>query len=1147
MRRRRRPAAERAFAGGDRQLAGRSRGANPSNTLPVVSGSDVVTILLVILCLIGAVTALGWLAVGVAAIRERRSARSSPPGSKPSGDGPRVSQAEDRVLPAVGALEKEFGDSWPDAETLERNAHFVRAVQALRDEDGETLFVLAKRTRRFLSYVALAALGEADDAPDRFTDWAFRSLRETDGVQDVFIFRALTRHAHRPVIADALAKVDEGVNHELLARFIGERRLAGETFDEEVLRKNVSVRLAEEIEPLIDSYEELLGPDFRSIFDSWRTASVDLEFLGSYGRVWSRPYDEPPALLIGRRQEIVGLLEEELGQQPRRSVLLVGEHGVGKTALVRAALHRVGPELIVFEASAAQLNAGATYVGELEGRVKELVERAREKPLVWHLPNLEEALYAGQHSRSPQGLLDALLPAIAAGELTIVAEAAPSAAERLLSERPQIMTAFQVVQVRPLEQGDAIAVARHAIGEDSGVGTSDETLRDAFELAQQFLPRIASPGNLLRLVRAAKDDAEERGGAQIGYSELIDALAASTGLPLTMLDASVPLQLDDVHRYFQERVLGQEEAVECLVQRVAMIKAGLTDPTRPFGVFLFVGPTGTGKTEIAKALAEFLFGSSDRLVRLDMSEFRTPEAHERLLADTSTDSYGSPLIAAIRKEPFAVVLLDEFEKAADPIWDLFLQVFDDGRLTDQHGRTVDLRRCVIILTSNIGSSIASRPGLGFARSSDPFRPETVIRALEQSFRPEFLNRIDSVVVFRPFERAQMRALLDKELADALARRGLRERPWAVELDDSAYEFLIEQGFSPSLGARPLKRAVERHLLAPLAAAIVEQRAPSGDQFLLVSAPGGERITVTFVDPDAEEAAEVEREPDLTTPHELDVRSLALSPRADSKAAQFLLEELRRVGDAVRNGGLARRKDDHLAAMTEPGFWEDEGRFAALGEVEYLDRLEAALETADRLGERLSRHRGRDGAARLGELVAARLYVLDRALAGLDAGAPTDVYVRIRPGGEAAGTDGAAFAALLTAMYDGWAGKRGMRLDVLSEADGVHVLSVAGLGCGAILLPEAGLHVLELVRERRDGEREIERVSATVDVAAAPVGRPDETAAPLDRARQALESTPTSARVVRRYRRDQDPLVRDAVRGYRTGRVDRVLAGDFDLF
>ena len=208
----------------------------------------------------------------------------------------------------------------------------------------------------------------------------------------------------------------------------------------------------------------------------------------------------------------------------------------------------------------------------------------------------------------------------------------------------------------------------------------------------------------------------------------------------------------------------------------------------------------------------------------------------------------------MRKDPFAVVLLDEFEKASPPIWDLFLQVFDDGRLTDLQGRVVDFRRCVIVLTSNLGAPLVRGPSVGFEPGERVFSSAGIERAIRTWFRPEFLNRLDRVVVFRPFERSAMRALLDKELAEALARRGLRGRPWAVEVDESAYAFLIDKGFSPELGARPLKRALERYLLAPLAAAIVEKAVPEGDQFLFVTAVDGERIDVVFVDPDAEPEA-----------------------------------------------------------------------------------------------------------------------------------------------------------------------------------------------------------------------------------------------------------------------------------------------------
>ncbi len=847
-------------------------------------------------------------------------------------------------------------------------------------------------------------------------------------------------------------------------------------------------------------------------------------FFRSFGTIVDRNA-LPNAILTASRMGPLDAIVRALSRSTRRSVIVVGERGLGKSILTGTALKRLEePGWLIFRAGAAEVMAGQMFIGMMEGRVQEIVEVARARPVIWLLPNLEEALWAGQHVQSPRGLLDALLPHVESGALTILADIDDRALEQLVVRRPKVLDVFEIVRLPQLPPEEAFQITRTWIQEE-GLEVGDDLLREAIDLSEHYLPGLVAPGNVLRLLKAVVGDDHQR---ELTPQTLTMTLTEQTGLPLRILDPRTPLSIAEARAALAGKVLGQPAAVDCLVERVAMIKAGLTDPTRPFGVFLFVGPTGTGKTELAKALAGYLFGSEDRLVRLDMSEFQTADSLERLLAETTAhEAPSAGFVSAISRQPFSIVLLDEFEKAHRHVWDVFLQVFDDGRLTTQLGRTVDFRHTVIIMTSNIGSSLRTGPRLGFAREQDAFAAGSVERAVQQAFRPEFLNRLDRIVVFSPLERDIMRSLLEKELRALLDRRGFRMQPWAVEWDESAIDLLIEKGFSADLGARPLKRAIEQYLLAPLSLTIAERNFPEGEQFLLVGAENGSRIRVRFVDPDVElhPASRAKR-----TGRQLTLQTLALDPHSSDDEISFLFAELERVSGRVRRWESA--KDDFVEATHDPAFWESDERHELLARIEYLDRLIAATRTAGRLGDRL--HRSEDGrrksAPDLIQLLASRLHVLDHACSELERGDPSDAVLSVSATDTGAAV--AEFAQRLGQMYSSWADHRGMRLDPVSKQNGLR-FNVSGLAAYAILAAEHGLHVLET--PVREGD--FVRIAVRVNVAPVPVYQP---------APPAPSESPPSTEIVRRYRLEPSPLVRDR-HGWRTGRADRVLAGDFDLF
>ncbi|MDQ1557995.1 MAG: ATP-dependent Clp protease ATP-binding subunit ClpC [Pyrinomonadaceae bacterium] len=1150
------------------------------------------------------------------------------------------------------ALDTHYQQSGRPAE-LRQHEYFHKGVKLLEGYYYTTrdLIEFARESNVVVACMALEALSKRSDATGA-VEMILAHINEFYYWPGYYALHALgSCSAERPVLASLLLHLKgawgEYTALQSLREFVTSRTERGEreaTFGDAL--HTLAPDQIELLTTIFDALKDVIPPRLSKEFESWKEARVDLEFLRSFGRVWkfdaaadygaAADTDAPEGvLLLEEVRERVLEMETAVRKAPPRSVLLVGDSGVGKTALVRVLARRLQREhWIILEASAADVMAGQQYIGQLEGRVQTLVREIGGKRVLWVVPNFHELAWAGRHQYNPSGLLDLLLPHVESGAVKLIGEVPSAAYEKLMQMRPKLRTALETCRVNALGDEETLEVARrwaagHHRAAEATEGfdhttravaapprISEQTLQEAFQLAKQYLADKAAPGNLLLLLdsthrrlliergstdnsatngattnavtnAAANNTATTAAAGEVTLDDLLVTLSQLTGLPVSILDDRAGLDLRDLRGFFEQRVLGQPEAVECLVERVAMIKAGLTDPTRPQGVFLFVGPTGTGKTEIAKTLAEFLFGSPERMIRLDMSEFQTPDALDRILGaqGDSAAAESTALVNSIRKQPFAVVLLDEFEKAHPQVWDLFLQVFDDGRLTDRRGNTADFRHCVVIMTSNLGATLPHGASIGFSQEQAQFAAGAVERAVVRAFRREFVNRIDRVVVFRPLGRSIMRDLLRKELNDVLRRRGLRTRQWAVEWDESAIDFLLEKGFTADLGARPLKRAIERYLLSPLALTIVNHQFPEGDQFLFVHARTGQSLDVEFVDPDAPDAlpgqaarAQILDAPDEDAPdagvRELRLESIVLDARGTLAEVQFLQDHFDALADQVDGEEWQGRKNSALLETSAPGFWNSPERFSVLGLAEYMDRIETGLDTAGSLLKRLNgslktrdrQHFPADLVARL----AHQLYLIDAACRGLAAGHPRDLFLQVRASCDA-GADNALcddFARRISGMYRGWAEARRMRFEVLRETpDGTGtngaagatttavaaataepyqmLAAISGFAAYSLLHAEAGLHVLETPQE---DDKSFNRARVHVRV----VAQPDEPAgrgqdALRKQAAHAFASDPNgSQQIVRRYREEPSPLVRDSVRGWRTGKLERVLEGHFDL-
>ncbi|WP_438017908.1 AAA family ATPase [Sorangium sp. So ce315] len=532
----------------------------------------------------------------------------------------------------------------------------------------------------------------------------------------------------------------------------------------------------------------------------------------------------PPPLAC--RDAELARLAALLDGEERLGVLLVGPEHAGKTALVQAYVAR--QTRLVYATSGAQLIAGMSGLGQWQERVHGVMEAAAALDAVLYFENLDDLL-AEREGSGHVDLAGAMRPYLDEGRVRVVCELRDDRLDALEGRHWAFFAGLSRIRVEPLSAADtrralAARAARDARVEPHRPAVAGDALTALVDLAERYLPYSAFPGKAVRLYEDLRTVHERERTAQgepvtLGRSDLHELFSTRTGMPAFLLRDDLPLRVDRVARDLGASVVGQERAVRALAETIAVVKAGLSPPDKPLATFLFVGPTGVGKTELARALAALLFGSPDRLSRFDMSEFASEGAADRLIR--GTDGAGGLLTQRVREQPFCVLLLDEIEKAHRAVFDLLLQVLGEGRLSDARGRTAYFHNAIVIMTSNLGAA-ERRAQAGF--SGGPGSPEEraalddahTQRVVAGAFRQEFVNRIDRVVPFRPLTRDELAEVARLTVQRLGQRRGLSEAGVALEVSPRALARLAEDGHAPAYGARALRRHIEEHLAAPLA-------------------------------------------------------------------------------------------------------------------------------------------------------------------------------------------------------------------------------------------------------------------------------------------------------------------------------------------
>ena len=555
--------------------------------------------------------------------------------------------------------------------------------------------------------------------------------------------------------------------------------------------------------------------------------------------------------LIGRRAEIDAMIRV-LGKKTKNNPLLIGEPGVGKSALAEGLAARIArgdvPPMLrdtqICALDMAQMIAGSKYRGEFEERIKKVLSCVQEMGnVILFIDEMHTLIGAGSSSEGGMDAANILKPALARGEVRVIGATTYKEYRKYVEKDAALARRFQRIDVREPDRDETLRILsglRERYEDYHHVKIADDALTAAVELSARYVTDRCMPDKAIDLIDEAASMAKIAGWTQESGSEIVihaaevaKVVAQWTGVPVERVGADDQQDILNLEKTLRRRIVGQDEAISSIARALRRSRAGLGDPTRPLGVFMLLGPSGVGKTELCKALSEALFGSEEALIRIDMSEYSEEATASRLIG--SPPGYvghgeGGQLTDAVLKRPYSVVLFDEIEKAHPKIFSLLLQLLDDGQLTDSVGRKVNFKNTIVVMTSNAGVSFDMEKRLGFASGAEAHDPgKAILAQVKQTFRPEFLGRIDELIVMHSLTKedgACIAALMLGRIAQQLGRQGIM-----LEYDDGVPALLAGEGVDAMSGARNLRRVIARRVEDPLS------------DLLLTGSHAGERIVL----------------------------------------------------------------------------------------------------------------------------------------------------------------------------------------------------------------------------------------------------------------------------------------------------------------